>query len=187
MLPAPRRVRLLDYGMGNLRSVTRALQAAGADVEVTQEVGGDWLVLPGQGAFDEAARRLTPYWEALQAYARSGKPLLGICVGMQLLFERSYEHGTTPGLGIFPGEVVPIPTGVTVPNMGWHRLQGLGNPFAYFAHSYAVPAFADAIATIEHGGQWTAAVKRGPQWGFQFHPEKSGAAGIRLVEEWLKC
>jgi glutamine amidotransferase len=184
---AKKRVRLLDYGMGNLRSVVRALGAAGAEVEISSEVGGDYLVLPGQGAFAEAAKRLREQWEPLKAHIEQAKPLLGICVGMQLLFERSHEHGLTDGLKAFAGEVVQIPPGVTVPNMGWHRLEGLGDPYAYFAHSYAVPASDEAIATIEHGRRWTAAVRRNNLWGFQFHPEKSGPVGIQLIREWLQC
>jgi imidazole glycerol-phosphate synthase subunit HisH len=183
----PRRVRVLDYEMGNLRSVCRALVAAGADVEVSCEVGGDFLVLPGVGAFAEAARRLAPHWSALVSHLDAGKPLLGICLGMQLLFERSHEHGHTSGLSYFAGDVIPLSNAVTVPNMGWHRLDGLGNPYAYFAHSYGIAACTDTVATIDHGGRWVAAVRRGPVWGYQFHPEKSGPVGIALIREWLQC
>src|SRR5262249_16711254 len=114
-------------------------------------VGGDRLVLPGVGAFAEAARRLAPEWEPLKRFLESGRPLLGICLGMQLLFERSYEHGNTLGLGYFRGEVLAIPPTVTVPNMGWHQLCGLGNPYVYFAHSFAVADAPDCVATIDHG------------------------------------
>ena len=180
-------VRVLDYGAGNLRSIQRAFEAAGATVEVSPEVGGDRLVLPGVGAFADAAVRLRPQWTALQAWLSSGRPLLGICLGMQLLIERSHEHGLTEGLGYFQGEVTRLPETVTVPDMGWHRLEGLGNPFVYLAHSYAVRACPDAVATLEHGGHWVAAARRGRVWGYQFHPEKSAEAGIRLLEEWLAC
>lgn len=178
-------VVVLDYGAGNLRSVARALEAAGATVAVSPDVRGARLVVPGVGAFAEARRRLEPQWAALQAYAASGQPLLGICLGFQLLFQRSYEHGTHEGLGVFAGEVVPLPQTTTVPHMGWNRLSGLGGPDVYFAHSYAVAATPDALATVEHGGWWTAAVKRGAVTGYQFHPEKSGDAGIALLRAWL--
>jgi imidazole glycerol-phosphate synthase subunit HisH len=181
------RVRVLDYEMGNLRSVVRALRAAGADVELSAEVGGDRLVLPGVGAFAEAVRRLGARVEGLKTYARRGAPLLGICLGMQLLFERSHEHGLNNGLGLFEGDVEPLPPHVTVPNMGWHRLEGLGSPYAYFAHSYGVRSSPHATATILHGEPWVAAVRRERIWGFQFHPEKSGPAGIQLLREWLAC
>jgi imidazole glycerol-phosphate synthase subunit HisH len=180
-------VRVLDYGIGNLRSVCRALEAAGATVELSTEVGGERLVVPGVGAFADGARRLSPVWSKLQEYLASGRPVLGICVGMQLLFERGHEHGITAGLGHFPGEVVQLPETEIVPNMGWHQLEGLGRPFVYLAHSYGVRECPDAVATIEHGGRWVAAVRRGRVWGYQFHPEKSGSAGIALLAEWLRC
>lgn len=178
-------VVLLDYGAGNLRSVARALERAGAVVEVADEPRGDRLVVPGVGAFGEARRRLAPRWEALKAYAASGKPMLGICLGFQLLFEKSMEHGAHDGLGVFPGEVVALPATTTVPHMGWNRLSGLGGVDVYFAHSYGVRATPDALATVEHGGWWTAAVQKGAVTGYQFHPEKSGDAGIALLRAWL--
>jgi len=183
----PVQVRVLDYEMGNLRSVVRAFKAAGADVEVTTRVEGDHLVLPGVGAFAEAVRHLGPRMDALREHARQGHALLGICLGMQLLFERSHEHGLTEGLGLFEGEVQPLPDGVIVPNMGWHRLNGLGNHFAYFAHSFGVRSAPGTLATIEHGVSLVAAVKKKRVWGYQFHPEKSGPAGIAMLREWLSC
>jgi glutamine amidotransferase len=180
-------VRVLDYEMGNLRSVVRALKAAGADVEVTPDVGPGHLVLPGVGAFAEAVRHLGPRMDSLRKHAQEGQPLLGICLGMQLLFERSHEHGLTQGLGLFKGDVEPLPSDVTVPNMGWHRLNGLNGQYAYFAHSFGVRSSPDALATIDRGGNWVAAVRRERVWGYQFHPEKSGPAGIAMIQEWLAC
>jgi imidazole glycerol-phosphate synthase subunit HisH len=182
-------VRLLDYGLGNLRSVARALEAAGARVSVSAEVGEERLVIPGVGAFPEGARRLRlgDRWDAVRSHLAQGRPLLGICLGMQLLFSRSFEHGTTPGLAAFEGDVIALEPPPTVPNMGWHRLQGLGNPYVYFAHSYGVAASEHAVATLDHGRRWVAAVQRDAIWGFQFHPEKSGPAGIALLRSWLRC
>ncbi len=183
-----RPVVVLDYGAGNLRSVTRALQAAGAEVEVSTTVKGDRLVVPGVGAFGDARRQLVSQWAALRAYAASGQPLLGICLGFQLLFDRSHEHGVHDGLGVFKGDVVAMPAslGVPVPHMGWNALSGLGGVSVYFAHSFAVKAAPDDVATVEHGGWWTAAVQRGPVWGYQFHPEKSGDDGIALLRRWVQ-
>lgn len=184
-------VTLLDYGMGNLRSVQRALEAAGAVVRRDTRPGDGPVVLPGVGAFAEAARRLgaSGAWDAVAATLAAERPVLGICLGMQLLFERSEEHGLTDGFGVFPGRVEalgPRAAGQTVPNMGWHRLEGLGDPYAYFAHSYGVADSAAAVAWITHGARWVAAARRGPVLGYQFHPEKSGAAGIDLLREWLR-
>ena len=177
------RVRILDYGMGNLRSMKRALECVGADVELGAEVGGDRLVLPGVGDFAEAVRHLGSQMDALRAYR---DPMLCICLGMHLLFERSHEHGLTEGLGLLKGEVVPMSEAqLTVPNMGWHQLHGLGSPFVYFAHSLGVRESEATTATIEHGGPWVAAVQHGAVTGFQFHPEKSGNAGLKLLHGWL--
>ena len=179
-------VRVLDYGVGNLRSVVRGFEAAGASVTLSTELGDGPLVLPGVGAFAPAMERLERHAEGLRAHVRAGRPLIGICLGMQLLFSRSFEHGETEGLGVFAGDVVALPDTAIVPNMGWHQLKGLGDPFVYFAHSFGVSRCADAVATIEHGGSWVAAVRRGSVLGLQFHPEKSGRAGIRILEDWLR-
>lgn len=181
-------VTLLDYGMGNLRSVTRALEAAGAKVGRSERPGDGPVVLPGVGAFPEASRRLraSGAWDEILECARRQRPLLGICLGMQLLFEESEEHALTPGLALFGGRVEAIGRAVTVPNMGWHRLHGLGEPFVYFAHSFGVRETTETVATIEHGGAWTAAIHRGCVTGYQFHPEKSGADGISLLRGWVQ-
>jgi glutamine amidotransferase len=193
-------VRLLDYGAGNLRSVRRALEAAGARVDVGAGVGGDALVIPGVGAFAEARRRLAPVWDDLAAWAREDRPLLGICLGFQLLFEESEEHGRHGGLGVLPGRVEALPATVTVPHMGWQRLDvapGAPAAFApapcvYFCHSYGVRSAQDpardapwVVARVEHGHAYVAAVQRGHTWGVQFHPEKSGEDGLRVLRAWV--
>jgi glutamine amidotransferase len=196
------KVTLLDYGMGNLRSVTRALEAAGTEVERRTHPGDGPLVLPGVGAFAEACRRLRAQgaWERVAEALRRERPVLGICLGMQLLFEASEEHGENDGFGVFEGRVRHLGEGLTVPNMGWHRLAlavggegrghgpvaaGLDGLWAYFAHSFGVRGSTSAIASIEHGGALVAAARRGSATGFQFHPEKSGAPGIALLRAWL--
>ena len=184
-------VTLLDYGMGNLRSVTRALEAAGLVVERSVQPGDGAIVLPGVGAFPEAARRLreSEAWEGVAGAMEVGRPVLGICLGMQLLFEESDEFETTAGFGWLRGRVESLAarqgSGVTVPNMGWHRLTGLGDPFVYLAHSFGVASSPDAVATLDHGGTWVAAARRDNVFGVQFHPEKSGPAGITLLRDWV--
>jgi imidazole glycerol phosphate synthase glutamine amidotransferase subunit len=188
-------VTLLDYGMGNLRSVQRALEAAGATVHRSPRVAHARVVLPGQGAFPQAVARLreTGAWDDLQAHLAADRPLLGICLGMQLLFDASEEHGATDGLGVVPGRVVHLstrtPAPPTVPNMGWHCLDD--GRWAYFAHSFGVPLPSPrpdwAAAAVHYGTEWVASVRRGPVHAHQFHPEKSGADGLRRLQEWLAC
>jgi glutamine amidotransferase len=200
-----KRVVVLDSGSGNLRSVERALARAGADVEVTADPAAateaDGLVVPGVGAFAacmagiDAVRGGTVVWERL----REGRPVLGICVGMQVMYETGVEHGErTAGLGVLAGEVVRLEADV-VPHMGWSTveapagsrlLDGLHDERFYFVHSYAARPDAsgapDALVTIaEHGVRFAAAVERGPLSATQFHPEKSGDAGAALLRNWL--
>lgn len=206
------RVRVLDYGAGNLRSVRRALERAGADVEISAAVpevptgqddaGRVRLVVPGVGAFGEARRRLEPVWQDLLRWVRADQPTLGICLGMQLLFQRSHEHGVHDGLGVFAGDVVsmadvvsssaassaaPGAGLVTVPHMGWQQIAGEGNPSVYFAHSYAAPVGPHCTAVVEHGARWAAVVRKGKVTGFQFHPEKSGDGGIAMLRAWVSA
>lgn len=187
-------VLLLDYGMGNLRSVHRALEAAGARVHRAERLGAHTgrVVLPGVGAFAQACARLraSGAWDDVAAHLAAERPLLGICLGMQLLFESSEEHGHSAGFGAFPGHVAHLSTqgAPTVPNMGWHRLDD--GSWAYFAHSFGVPVPDDAAwvrSRVTHGGRWVAAAERGPIHALQFHPEKSGAGGIARLKEWLAC
>ncbi len=197
---------LIDYGIGNLRSLEKAFVAAGVAVLRTDDpdaiAAADRLVLPGVGAFGACAAELRRRGLAdlVRQRAGAGVPLLGVCVGMQLLFDGSEEFGEHEGLGLLPGRVVRIdgtaPEGerpLKVPHMGWNRLQArsphpvLGDetplPYVYFVHSYrAAPAEAsDVLATVAYGAEIPAVVGRGNVVGVQFHPEKSAGAGLAML------
>ncbi len=196
-------VALLDYGSGNLRSAERALQRAGADVVLTRDfttaLDADGLVVPGVGAFAACMRGInavrggTLVWDRL----RRRRPVLGICVGMQVLFETGVEHGErTEGMGVLPGTVTRLQAPV-VPHMGWNTVEvptgstlfdGVESERFYFVHSYAVHgAVEDTMTTTaQHGELFVAAVERGALAATQFHPEKSGDAGAALLRNWVK-
>jgi len=200
-VPAPR-IAILDYGMGNLRSAEKALERVGAEAERVADVdaaaGAEGLVVPGVGAFPEAMRRLRA--QGLDRLARewveAERPLLGICLGMQLLFESSAEYEGAEGLALLEGEVTPLDApGLKVPHMGWEpvrwehpsrfapALTGEGETPFYFVHSLAArPADPEVVVgTAEWGERFAAVVERGPILGAQFHPEKSSAAGLELL------
>ncbi len=193
------RVALIDYGAGNLRSVARALAEAGTSPQIVSDPGGlrgaDAIVVPGVGAFAPAMARLgaAGLVEPISEAARRGVPLVGLCLGMQLLFEDSDEGGPTPGLGLIRGRVRRLPSGLKVPHMGWNTLEprardplweGLPpRPFVYFVHSYvAVPDDARVVvAETTYGVRFASVVRQGTIWGLQFHPEKSSGTGARLL------
>jgi glutamine amidotransferase len=200
------RIHILDYGMGNLRSAEKALERVGAQVERVTDVdsaeGADGLVLPGVGAFPEAMRRLRAqgFHEFAREWVSAGRPLLGICLGMQLLFESSTEGQGSTGLSLLEGDVTALDApGLKVPHMGWEpvrweRPSRFGGeraeaetPF-YFVHSFAArPARAgDVVATAEWGERFAAIVERDSLMGAQFHPEKSSAAGLRLLQNFVE-
>jgi glutamine amidotransferase len=198
------RVGICDYGVGNLRSVERALLVAGAEPVVSADpdviAACDGIVLPGVGAFAIAARALqeTGLGGAVREVAGRERPVLGVCLGHQLLFEGSDEGHGGEGLALLPGRVVRLSTegGLKVPHMGWNTiskprssalLEGIpSGTYMYFVHSYAaVPAAGDAIATTDYGGPLAAAVERGSVMGTQFHPEKSGAPGLRVYANFV--
>lgn len=194
-------IAVVDYGIGNLRSAAKALQRCGADAELVADparvAGAAGVVLPGVGAFGSCAEALrsTGLAEAARSAATGGAPFLGICIGMQLLYEASEESPGVPGLGVLPGTVRLLPAGVKRPQMQWNRLRlrdggglagcleqaGAGDPWVYFVHSYAAPGGDEVVATCDYGGEVTAAVERGTLWATQFHPEKSGAVGLRML------
>ena len=199
-----RRVVVLDYGSGNLRSAQRALERAGAEVAVTADtaaaLAADGLVVPGVGAFAAcmAGLRAVHGDEVIAKRLASSRPVLGICVGMQVLFREGVEHGQrTPGCGVLPGVVQRL-TAPVLPHMGWNTvrapagstlLAGLGEGTRfYFVHSYAVTAIPPApalTATARHGQDFVAVVEHGPLTATQFHPEKSADAGAMLLANWL--
>lgn len=198
------RAVLVDYGAGNLRSVERALARVGFAVVRAHRPadlsGADLVVLPGVGAFGPAVRRLSEvgFADALRDWVRGGRPLLGLCLGMQLLFEWSEEGGLHRGLGLLPGRVVRLPPFGKVPHMGWNQLEPTRRSpllarvrpgeYVYFVHSYYVVTPADrVVACTWYGVCIPAVVEEGCVAGFQFHPEKSGEVGRRLlagVLEW---
>ena len=193
---------IIDYGVGNLFSLRSSFEKTGAEVTVTADPaairGADRLVLPGVGAFGDAARKLRRSGLAgvVREQAALGKPLLGICLGMQLLFEKSYEFGRHEGLGLLKGSVVPmegvIPAGLKIPHIGWNALYFCRDSrllryvkegeWVYFVHSYyAAHCGESVIATTEYGVPLTAAVEQGNVMGCQFHPEKSGEVGLNIL------
>ncbi|MBN8869383.1 MAG: imidazole glycerol phosphate synthase subunit HisH [Solirubrobacterales bacterium] len=192
-------IAILDYGMGNLRSVEKALEKVGARATVTAdeaEIGrADGLVLPGVGAFPKAMERIHELEldRMLRKAVEVGKPVLGICLGLQLLFESSVEQGGAEGLGLLEGDVVQVPAGGRkVPHIGWAEVSwekpdrltdGLrpGEPF-YFVHSFVVqPTGSELIGTASYGSRFACVAGKDRVWGVQFHPEKSSAAGLRML------
>ncbi len=187
------KVAVIDHGMGNLRSVARALQAVGAGVVVTssatEAASTDALCVPGQGIFNRCVENLwtSGLGELVGHWIEQERPFLGICLGMQILFESSEEGGT--GLGLFGGRVERLrppadATGVRVPHIGWNEVAG---EHFYFDHSYAVHPSDEALVTgtCDHGGRGVARIERGPRLAVQFHPEKSSAAGLALLGRWV--
>ncbi len=192
-------IAVVDYGVGNLRSVERACRAVGADVLVTADprdlAAAQGAILPGVGAFGDgmACLRTSGWVDALMAWAAAGRPLLGICLGMQLLFDESEEMGCHRGLGLLPGRVRRFARGLTVPHVGWNQVQPVRRSpllegvapgaYAYFVHSYHVePAEpGDVVATTDYGGPYASVVGRGQVFGLQFHPEKSQEVGLRML------
>ena len=198
-------IAIVDYGVGNLFSLKSSFAAIGADAVATSDPevirNAEKIILPGVGAFEDAAKKLSE--SGLGALvieeARGGKPILGICLGMQMLFEESHEYGIHKGLGLIPGRVVPmagyIPEGLKIPHIGWNPLilKGEGkhpllkyveeSDCVYFVHSYfATDCTESVIATAEYGKELTAAVAKDNVMGCQFHPEKSGKVGMAILK-----
>jgi glutamine amidotransferase len=202
-------VVVLDYGSGNLRSAARALEAVGAEVTVTSDydeaMAADGLVVPGVGAFAACMSGFSSVRgpQLVDHRLAGGRPVLGICVGMQILFEAGVEHGVvTRGVGEWPGVVEELPAAI-LPHMGWNTVDapegsalfaGIADQRFYFVHSYAVqrwdlvvsePFHPPLVTWAEHGARFVAAIENGPLTATQFHPEKSGDAGLGLLANWL--
>ena len=196
-------IAVVDYGVGNLFSLKSSLELIGAETVVTSDEGvlrsADKILLPGVGAFEDAAAKLrsSGLAQLLTELAAEGKPLLGICLGMQLLFEKSYEYGEHEGLGLIPGAVCPIrdviPEDYKIPHIGWNALKFRQDSSlfshiregdcVYFVHSFYAAGCDDyVIATAEYGAELTAAVAKGNVYGCQFHPEKSGNVGLAILK-----
>ncbi|WP_199621570.1 imidazole glycerol phosphate synthase subunit HisH [Paenibacillus alkalitolerans] len=196
-------IAIIDYGMGNLHSVSKAVERLGCEAVVTADpkaiLSADAAILPGVGAFGDAMSLMRDMKldAVVKEYAAGGKPLLGICLGMQLLFTESEEHGRHEGLNLLPGRVERFRGDFKVPHMGWNRLSfcrksplfdGLEEGYVYFVHSYhAKPERADdLLAATDYHQPVTAIVGRDNVFGMQFHPEKSGELGMRLLGNFLK-
>ncbi|ARU40707.1 imidazole glycerol phosphate synthase subunit HisH [Armatimonadetes bacterium Uphvl-Ar1] len=186
--------------MGNLRSVENACRKLGHEVVIQSDLSGaERLILPGVGAFGQAMNHLSGLKSDLQAFAKSGQPLLGICLGQQLLLDTSEEFGAHSGLEIIPGKVQYFPKtpGVKIPQMGWNRLDSVPGKFTettgseevYFVHSLytEVEDESHVAAWTNYGIRFASALQMGNVWATQFHPEKSGEAGLRLLERFLTC
>ncbi len=195
-----KRVAVLDYGMGNLRSVYNALKRVGADPfwMASPEEGGreEYLVIPGVGAFGRGMERLAPFARRIREAAEEGVRLLGVCLGMHVMFEGSEEAGGTRGLGLLGGRVERVPTAERLPHMGWNYvrkvaeaplLRGLEGGYAYFVHSYhPVPREKGVVVALtDYGTEVCAAVWKDNLFGTQFHPEKSGLFGLRVLKNFL--
>jgi imidazole glycerol-phosphate synthase subunit HisH len=193
-------VVIVDYGSGNLRSAERALARVGADVEITADMAraaaADGLVLPGVGAYATCMRGVIDVGadEVIRTRLAAGRPVLGICVGMQVLYELGEEHGiSTTGIGVLPGRVVRLEAPV-LPHMGWNTVSppagstlfaGVEGERFYFVHSYAVHPAGPGETVAVHGQRFVAAVESGVLSATQFHPEKSGEAGLTLLSNWV--
>ena len=196
-------IAIVDYGVGNLFSLVSSFRAIGVEAKLTSDrreiEQADKILLPGVGAFEDASKKLfaSGLAEVVVAEAKKGKPILGICLGMQLLFEKSYEYGEYAGLGLIKGEIRPIadvvPKGYKIPHIGWNKLDIskenelfrylVGGNYVYFVHSYYAANCEDnVIATTEYGGILTAAVANKNVYGCQFHPEKSGEVGLKILK-----
>ncbi len=195
-------IAILDYGINNLRSLQNALDRIDVKWETTTEPDHETkLIIPGVGAFGAAMERLRPLKDSLQQMAKSGVPIMGICLGQQLLFSRSEEFGSHEGLDLIAGTVSYIPkvAGLKIPHIGWNKLEILrediivslvpNDSYAYFVHSLVVKPEDSScvVATTEYGVEFASIVQAGHVWGCQFHPEKSGDIGLEILRNFANC
>ncbi len=194
-------IAIIDYGVGNLFSLTSSFKAIGEDVVITSDVEiinkADKLILPGVGAFGDASKKLfeSGLDKIVVQEVKKGKPLLGVCLGMQMLFDKSYEYGEYDGLGLIEGKVVfiDLPDNYKIPHIGWNALHFKKqspilkyineNDFVYFVHSYhAIGCEKSVVGTTDYGMEITAIVQKNNVYGCQFHPEKSGDVGLKILK-----
>ncbi len=197
------KIAIIDYGLGNLRSIKRGLEEVKAEAPITHKkeeiTDADAIVLPGVGAFEEAAKNLRPISKTILDQIQGGKPLLGICLGLQLLFTVSTEGGPHKGLDVFKGKVIQLPPGVKVPHIGWNTLkivkpdsplfQGiLDGAYVYFVHSYygAVENSDLIVSKTYYGTEFPSAVSKNHVFATQFHPERSGETGLRMLKNFVE-
>jgi len=192
----------VNYGVGNLRSIRRGLEKSGASVEITRNPtslrGSDAIVLPGVGAFAPAVKNMAPIADVVADAMKDGKPIFGVCLGLQLLFTRSSEGGSVKGLGFISGGIVKLPENVKAPQMGWNTLsivkhhpllEGVKDgSYVYFVHSYyPQPADPDVtVATTEYGVRFPSMVAKGNLFATQFHPEKSSRTGLAILKNFVR-
>ena len=192
-------IAILDYGVGNLRSISKALEFVGAKIKITKDYEdiekSDAIVLPGVGAFTNAMNELKPLVKVIKSYTR---PILGICLGMQLFFTKSEEGGISEGLNLIEGRVVKFPSSVKIPHMGWNSIRIISNKskllngiksgeYFYFVHSYyCIPKEEDVkIATTLYGVEFSSVIEKENIFATQFHPEKSGEAGLKIIRNFV--
>lgn len=195
-------IAIIDYGMGNLHSVSKAVERLGYEFVISANadeiLAADAAILPGVGAFGDAMEQLneTGLADVVKRFVATGKPLLGICLGMQLLFQSSEEHGFNEGLGLIEGQVVRFQGDFKIPHMGWNRIEfkqaspvfnGLEEGYVYFVHSFhaKLPHSENLSAVTDYYGTVTAIVNKDNVYGMQFHPEKSGELGMKLLQNFL--
>jgi imidazole glycerol-phosphate synthase subunit HisH len=194
-------IAIINYGTGNLKSIRNGFLKIGIDATITKDPyeieKADTLILPGVGAFGRAMEHLKEYEGIIHEHINAGKPFLGVCLGLQLLFTESQESKGVKGLDVFKGEVIRLPEGLKIPHMGWNDLKivnkcplfnGVGNDYMYFVHSYYVKPEDEEIiaATTEYGIEVTAAVCKDNVFATQFHPEKSGEIGLNILRNFVK-
>jgi len=194
-------IAIMDYGTGNLKSIRNGFLKVGVDATITRDPykieKADALILPGVGAFGRAMKHLEDYKDLIHDYINSGKPFLGVCLGLQLLFTKSQEDEGIKGLDVFKGEVLRLPEGLKIPHMGWNNLKIVnkcpifketGNDYVYFVHSYYVKPEDESIiaATTDYGIDVTAAICKDNVFATQFHPEKSGEVGLNILKNFVK-
>jgi imidazole glycerol-phosphate synthase subunit HisH len=194
-------ITIIDYGTGNLKSIRNGFSKIGIQASITNDIHeiekADVLVLPGVGAFGRAMEHLKGYGELIREHINAGKPFLGVCLGLQILFTDSQESEGIKGLNVFQGEVARLPEGLKIPHMGWNDLKirkecpilnGIGEEYVYFVHSYYVkPEDEDIIAaTVNYGVDVPAVVWRDNVFATQFHPEKSGEVGLQILRNFLE-